>query len=76
MQQITKISCSTGKCTGTASIGSGVRIFSGDTKIAESVVGASFDFNEIPEAEVSRFVGLKLFEHHIKSIDAHKSKLK
>jgi hypothetical protein len=76
MQQITKISCSSGKCTGTASIGSGVRIFSGDTKIAESVVGASFDFNEIPEAEVSRFVGLKLFEHHIKSTDAHKSKLK
>jgi hypothetical protein len=76
LQQLTKLACTAGKCAGTASIGSGVRIYSGDTKVAESIVGASFDFNEIPEAEVSRFVGLKLFEHHIKSTDAHKSKLK
>ena len=76
LQQLTKLACTAGKCSGTASIGSGVRIYSGDTKVAESIVGASFDFNEIPESEVSRFVGLKLFEHHIQSTDAHKSKLK
>jgi hypothetical protein len=57
-------------------VASGIRIFNADTKVGESVVGATFEINDIPESELSGFVGLKMFEHHLKSINAHKLKLK
>jgi hypothetical protein len=75
-QQAPKLTCAAGKCVGTASVASGIRIFNADTKVGESVVGATFEINDIPESELSSFVGLKMFEHHLKSINAHKLKLK
>jgi hypothetical protein len=76
LQQVSKLICAAGKCAGTASVASGIRIFNADTKVGESVVGATFEINDIPESELSVFVGLKMFEHHLKSINAHKLKLK
>lgn len=76
LQQAPKLTCAAGKCAGSASVASGVRIFNADTKVGESVVGATFEINDIPESELSGFVGLKMFEHHLKSINAHKLKLK
>lgn len=76
MQQITKLTCNEGKCNGTASIASGIRLFNGETKVNESVNGASFEFKDIPENELSGFVAIKMFELHTKSVDIHKSKFK
>jgi hypothetical protein len=75
LQQLPKNDCVGSKCNGTANVGSGIRIFEGGTKIAESVQGARFDFSDIDNNAVSQFVGLKAFEHQINSISQHKSKL-
>lgn len=75
MQQTKKLECNSGKCSGVASVASGVRIFNGDNKVGESIVGATFQVSEIQETELSGFVGLKMFEHHLKSVDSHNSKL-
>jgi len=76
MQQITKLTCNEGKCNGTASIASGIRLFNGETKANESVNGANFEFKDIPEKELSGFIAIKMFELHTKSVDIHKSKFK
>lgn len=76
MQQVSKLACNGGKCTGTASLASGVRIFTGDSKVGESIVGATVEINDILETELAGFVGLKLFELHLRSVESHKLKLK
>lgn len=75
LQNLTKLDCNAGKCTGTGSVASGVRIFSTTSKVAESVIGATFDFKEIDERQLSSFVGLKAYEHHVKNFGIHGSKL-
>ena len=76
LQQFTKNDCAAGKCSGRASVSSGVRIFDAANKIGESVLGAGFDFSEIKADSLSSFVGLKAYEHQLSSIAQHKSKLK
>ncbi len=76
MQQFTKNDCAAGKCSGKASVSSGIRIFEANNKIGESVLGAGFDFSEIKADSLSSFVGLKAYEQQISSIPQHKSKLK
>ena len=76
LQQFTKNDCAADKCSGRASVSSGIRIFDANTKIGESVLGAGFDFSEIKADSLSSFVGLKAYEQQISSIPQHKSKLK
>lgn len=76
LQQFTKNECSEGKCSGRASVSSGIRIFDATNKIGESVLGAGFDFSDIKADSLSSFVGLKAYELQISSIPQHKSKLK
>jgi hypothetical protein len=75
VQQLVKSDCASGKCTGTASVASGVRIYEGPNKIGESIVGAKFDFTDINSEALSQFVGFKAYEHQLNSIAQHKSKL-
>lgn len=75
LQQLPKNDCREDKCSGTANVGSGIRIFEGATKTTESIQGARFDFSEVDTNALSQFIGLKAFEHHIKSISQHTSKL-
>lgn len=75
LQQLSKIECASGKCTGSATLASGVRIFRDAAKTGESIAGAEVDLREIQEGQLSNFVGLKAFELHLRSIENHKSKL-
>lgn len=75
VQQLLKNECADEKCTGSASVASGVRIYEGANKIGESIVGAKFDFSEIKPDALSQFVGVKAYEHHLNSISQHKTKL-
>ena len=76
LQQLAKNDCAAGKCSGKASVNSGIRIFDANTKIGESILGAGFDFSDITADSLSPFVGLKAYELHLSSIPQHKSKLK
>lgn len=75
LQQLPKNDCVASKCTGTANVGSGIRIFEGATQVKESVQGARFDFSDIGADALPQFIGLKAFEHQINSISHHRSKL-
>lgn len=75
VQQLLKNECTADKCSGSASVASGVRIYEGSAKVVESISGARFDFADIKPDALSQFVGLKAYEHHINSISQHKSKL-
>jgi hypothetical protein len=75
VQQLPKNECTSGKCSGTASVASGVRIYEGATKVSESIIGARFDFTEIKSDSLSQFIGLKAYEHQVNSISQHQSKL-
>jgi hypothetical protein len=76
MQQATNFSCSNKKCSGSANIASGIRVFEGNSKIEESIAGGTLEFKDINESEVAGFVGLKAYEQHLKSIPNHKLKIK
>jgi hypothetical protein len=75
LQQLPRNECSSGKCSGTASVGSGIRLLDGTTKIGESVQAGRFEFSDVQTEAVSSFVGIKAFEQHLKSISPHQSKL-
>lgn len=75
VQQLPKSECANAQCSGNASVGSGIRVFERDTKIAESLAAAKFDFSEIKEDGLSQFIGVKSFEHQLSTITQHKSKL-
>lgn len=75
LQQLSKIDCASGKCSGSATLASGVRIFRDTAKTGESIAGAEVELKDIQEGQLSNFVGLKAFELHLRSIEGHKSKL-
>jgi hypothetical protein len=75
VQQLVKNDCAADKCSGSASIASGVRIYEGANKIGESIIGAKFDFSDIKADALSQFVGVKAYELQLNSIAQHKSKL-
>ena len=75
VQQLPKSECTSGRCSGTGSVASGVRIYEGAAKVSESIIGARFDFTEIKFDSLSQFIGLKAYEHQVNSISQHQSKL-
>ncbi len=75
-QKLSKNECANGKCSGSASVNSGIRIFDANTKIGESLIGAGFDFSDVKADSLSSFVGLKAYELQLSSVPQHKSKLK
>lgn len=75
LQNLPKMECAEGKCNGTGSLASGVRIFNGANKIAESIEASSFEIKDIAEPQLSNFVGLKAFEHQLRSLKSHQSKI-
>ena len=75
LQQLVKNECAVGKCAGSASVASVVRIYEGANKIGESINGAKFDYADITPEALSTFVGVKAYEHQLNSIAQHKSKL-
>jgi hypothetical protein len=75
LQQLQNNACAADKCTGTATVASGMRLYEGANKVGESIVGGRFDYSEIHPDALSNFVGVKAYENHIKSVIEHKSKL-
>lgn len=75
IQKLVKNDCAAGQCSGSAVVGSGVRVFEGENKVAESLASSKFDFSEVKEAGLSPFVGIKSFEQEINSISQHQLKL-
>lgn len=67
--------CDLEGCSGAATLLSGIRIYKGDEKIAESVAAAKASFSAIQSDALSSFVGLKTYENHLGSIPKHQLKL-
>jgi hypothetical protein len=38
-------------------------------------VGANFEIKDVQEVQLSNFFGVKAYEHHLKSVDIHKTKI-
>jgi hypothetical protein len=74
-QQLPRNDCAADKCTGTGAVASGVRIYAGPNKVAESINGARFDYADISPGALADFVGVKAYENHLGSLSVHKSKL-
>ncbi|NIC43707.1 hypothetical protein [Aquabacterium sp. A08] len=74
-QQITSNQCTGELCSGTAVVGSGIRIYTGETKVVESIHGARFEFKDIPPDALSPFVGVKAYENHMGALPIHSTKL-
>jgi hypothetical protein len=74
LQQPVKSECNADLCSGTANVASGLRIFNGDAKVAESINGARVEFKDIPASDLAEFVGVKAYEQQINSIPTHRSK--
>jgi len=74
-QQIANSQCAGEKCSGTAVVASGVRVYTGDTKVSESSQGARFEFQDIDAEALSPFIGVKAYENHMGAISIHQSKL-
>ena len=74
-QGTNKNECSAGKCAGNATVSSGIRVFDGDTKVAESIATSKFDFSDIDAEFLANFVGLKAYENQVQNYLNHQSKL-
>ena len=74
LQQLPKNACATDKCSGSASVASGMRLYEGANKVGESIVGGRFDYNDIHPDDLASFVAVKAYENHVKSVSDHKSK--
>ena len=75
LQSLPKKECSPSKCSGSAVVSSGVRIYENNNKVAESVNNGRFDFNDIDPENLSEFIALKAYENHLQSVSSHQSKL-
>lgn len=76
LQRLESKSCTAEGCEGVAAIGSAVRIYAGDQKIKESIIGRQLSFKDKREAEISGLSGNMSFQTMMKSFDEHKNKLK
>ncbi len=76
LQRLETKSCAAGECRGVAAIGSAARIYAGDQKIKESVIGHQLSFKNKREAEISGLSGNMSFQTMMKSFDEHKNKMK
>lgn len=77
LQQLPKNECTAADiCSGTVAIASGLRVYEGTTKIAESINGAKVDFTDIQSSVLPQFAGLKAYEQQINSIPVHQKKFK
>ena len=74
-QGVTKNECNAGKCAGQAVVGSGLKIYVNDAKVAESVVSGKFDFSEIDSELLPSFIGLKAYENHVQNYLKHQTNL-
>lgn len=74
-QQIASNQCTGEQCSGTAVVGSGVRIYAGDAKVNESIHGARFEFKDVAPDALSSFIGVKAYENHMGALPIHKTKL-
>ena len=74
-QQTPKNECVGDKCSGNAIVGSGVRIFVGTNRVAESTHGGRFEFKDIAPDALSDFIGFKAYELHMGALPVHRSKL-
>lgn len=74
-QQTPKNECAGDKCSGNAVVGSGVRIFVGTNRVAESTHGGRFEFKDIAPDALSDFIGFKAYELHMGALPVHRSKL-
>ena len=74
-QGTNKNECSSGKCAGNATVSSGIRVYDGENKVAESIATSKFEFSDIDADHLSDFVGLKAYENQIQNYLNHQSKL-
>lgn len=58
-----------------AAIGSAARIYTGDQKTKESIIGRQLSFKDKREGEISGLSGNMSFQTMMKSVDEHKKKL-
>ena len=76
LQRLESKSCTAEGCEGVAAIVSAARIYAGDQKIKESIIGRQLSFKDKREAEISGLSGNMSFQTMMKSFDEHKNKLK
>jgi hypothetical protein len=74
-QGITKNECTSGKCSGAATVASGLRIFVNENKVAESIATSKFEFSDIDSELLPNFIGLKTYENHVQNYLNHQTKL-
>jgi hypothetical protein len=74
-QGTNKNECAAGKCVGSATVSSGVRVYDGDNKVAESIATSKFDFSDIDAERLPDFISLKAYENQIQNYLNHQSKL-
>lgn len=67
--------CTADACNGVVAIGSAARIYEGDQKIRESIIGRQLSFKDRRESEISGLSGNMSFQTLMKSFDEHKKKL-
>lgn len=74
-QRLESKSCLADACQGVAAIGSAARIYTGDQKTKESIIGRQLSFKDKREGEISGLSGNMSFQTMMKSVDEHKKKL-
>jgi hypothetical protein len=74
-QRLESKSCAADACEGVSAIGSAARIYAGDQKIKESIIGRQLLFKNKREGEIPGLSGNISFQMMMKSVDEHKKKL-
>jgi len=74
-QGVTVTSCAAGKCSGNATVSSGIRVFDKDVKVLESIETRKIDFSDKEEESLNKFISLSAYENHVQKYLNHQNKL-